>query len=129
MRKTWWGTVVTTAKWAILGLVLIGAGVGAFFWLTGDNHVLRLPGIVEIQEVRLGSKIGGRVFKVLVEEGDIVYPGKELVTFEVPELLTTRDQLKAKVDAAEAEYVKAMKGAREEEKRAAQAAAAAGKAR
>src|SRR5438105_4745721 len=129
MRKTWWGTVVTTAKWAILGLVLIGAALGAFFWLTGDNHVLRLPGIVEIQEVRLGSKVGGRVFKVLVEEGDVVYPGKDLVVFEGPELIATRDQLKAKVAAAEAEYAKAVKGPREEEKRAAQAAAAAAKAR
>src|SRR5437588_9457094 len=118
MRKTWWGTVVTTAKWAILGLVLIGAAVGAFFWLTGESDVLRLPGIVEIQEVRLGSKVGGRVFKVLIEEGETVYPGKDLIVFEAPELLTTRDQLKAKVDAAAAEYAKALQGPREEEKRA-----------
>ena len=41
----------------------------------------------------------------------------------------TRDQLKAKVAAAAAEYAKALEGPRVEEKRAAAAAAAASKAR
>ena len=35
----------------VLGLVAVGAG----------PEVLRLPGTVEVQEVRLGSKVGGRV--------------------------------------------------------------------
>jgi HlyD family secretion protein len=120
---------MTRTKWIILGLVLAAAAIAGVVWYGADGNVLRLPGVVEIQEVRLGSKVGGRVLQVLVEEGDIVYPGKELVTFEVPELLTSRDQLKAKVEQAEADYAKAMKGPREEEKRAALAAAAAAKAR
>jgi HlyD family secretion protein len=121
---------LTTAKWLILGLVLVVAAAAAgVFFFTGNGKYLILPGIVEIQEMRLGSKVGGRVFKVQVEEGDIVYPGKELVVFEAPELIATRDQLKAKVAAAEAEYAKAMKGPREEEIRAAQATAAAARAR
>jgi len=117
------------AKWIIIGVVLAGAAIGGYFWFTSDGNGLHLPGIVEIQEVRLGSKVGGRVSEVLVEEGTIVYPGQKLVVFEAPELTTTRDQLKAKVDAAEAEYNKAMKGPREEEKRAAKAAADAARAR
>lgn len=117
-------------RWLILVVVLTAAViVGWYVLISANGHVLRLPGIVEIQEVRLGSKVGGRVARVLVEEGATVYPGTELVVFEVPELLTTRDQLKAKVAAAEAEYTKALKGPREEEKRAAQATAAAARAR
>ncbi len=120
---------VAKAKWLILGAVVIGIAVGAYYWFTSDGNVLRLPGIVEIQEVRLGSKVGGRVAEVMVEEGDVVYPGAKLVTFEVPELLAMRDQLKAKVEAAEADYAKALAGPRVEDKLAALAAADAAKAR
>src|SRR5437868_3570265 len=109
-------------KWLIVGLALEGTAA-VYFWFTVEGKVLVLPGIVEIQEVRLGSKVGGRVARVLVEEGDIVYPGRELVVFEAPELITARDQLKAKVEAAQAEYAKAMEGPRQEVIRAAQAAA------
>ncbi len=34
-----------------------------------DTRHLLLPGIVETQEVRLSSRVGGRVDKVLVREG------------------------------------------------------------
>ena len=51
-------------------LVAVAAGLG-FFWPFGNGKVLTMPGIVEIQEVRLGSKIGGRVAQLLVAEGQI----------------------------------------------------------
>jgi len=57
--------------------------------------------------------------EVLIEEGKPVYPGQVLVKFEDFELIAVRDQLRAKVAAAEAEYTKAMEGPRDEEKRAA----------
>ena len=122
---------MSKAKVALVTVVFVASGalVAAYVWLTSGANVLTLPGIVEIQEVRLGSKVGGRVAKVLVEEGVMVSPGQELVVFEVPELVTQRSQWRAKVYAAEAEYNKALKGPRDEEKRAALAAAAAAKAR
>ncbi len=116
-------------KWLIVVSALAAAGVVGYFWYTADSKDLLLPGIVEIQEVRLGSKVGGRVLSVLAQEGEMVYPGRELVIFEAPELVATRNQLKAKVDQAEAEYAKALKGPREEEIAAAKAAAAAALAR
>src|SRR5262245_30235819 len=116
-------------KVAIPVAAIFVIAVGLYFWFTSNGNVLVLPGIVEIQEVRLGSKVGGRVLQVYVEEGQVVLPPTKLVEFEVPELTTTRDQLKAKVYQAEADYAKAMSGPREEEKRAALAAATAAKAR
>src|SRR5262249_44929592 len=92
-------------------------------------NTLTLPGIVEIQEVRLGSKVGGRVAKVHVQEGDMVYTGQLLVTFEAPELQQQIVQQAAKVAALEQEWKKALKGPREEEIAAAEAAAEAAKAR
>ena len=69
---------------------------------------LKLPGIVEIQEVRLGAKIAGRVGKVHVQEGDKVKVGDVLITIDAPELeeeyrrLMGDDILRRKLDALEA---------------------------
>lgn len=109
-------------------LIVIGAGLAAF-WPFRDGNVLRLPGIVEIQEVRLGSKLGGRVAKILVNEGDIVSPGQAVVVFETPELENQKRQMQARVDAAEADWLRMKNGARVEEKAAARAAADSAKAR
>jgi len=111
---------------AILAIAAIGAG---FYFPFSRTRTLTLPGIVEIQEVRLGSKVGGRVAKIEVREGDAVEPGQKLVVFEVPELENQKEQLQARLEAAEAEYLRARSGARREEKDAARAAATAAKAR
>jgi HlyD family secretion protein len=117
----------------VLGIIvlLLTAGGFAYFWSMGNRSALHLPGIVEIQEVRLGSKVGGRVESVLVKEGDIVdsYDRKLLVIFEAPELKNQKKQMLAKLEAAEAEYQRAQNGPREEDKEAAKAAALAAKAR
>jgi HlyD family secretion protein len=98
---------------ALVALLLVALGA---YWPFAHGKLLVLPGIVEIQEVRLGSKLGGRVAKVLVEEGDEVKPGDKLVLFETPELEAQRAQLQAKLAAAEAEYQRAVAGPRVEEK-------------
>ena len=56
-----------------------GLGVG-FYWSLGYSaRFRRLPGVVEIQEVRLSSKVGGRVARVDVAEGDLVQAGQPLL--------------------------------------------------
>ncbi len=102
-------------------LVAVGAGLG--FWSFGGGApTLKLPGIVETQQVRLSSKVGGRVARVAVAEGDVVEAGQPLVYFDLPELQAQKEQLEAKVRAAYAELERARNGARPEEKAAAQAA-------
>ena len=109
-------------------LLLVAVASMAAFWPYGPN-VLRLPGIVEVQEVRLGSKVGGRVAKILVNEGDMVYPRQPLVIFEAPELENQKRQQRARLDSAVAEWLRAVNGPRIEDKRGAQAAANAAEAR
>src|SRR5207248_932839 len=94
-----------------------------------NGNELRLPGIVEIQEVRLGSKVGGRVQKVLVEEGSDVSPNQKLIVFEVPELEAKKQQLEAQVQIAQEELQRALTGSRVAEIAASQASADAAKAR
>jgi multidrug resistance efflux pump len=122
-------------KKVVGGILVVGllAAAGGAAWLYGPfrNHRsnLVLPGTVEVQEVRLGSKIGGRVKSIAVREGERVTAGQELVRFETPELDTQREQLQARLRAAEADLLKARRGPRPEEKAEAKAAVDAAEAR
>jgi HlyD family secretion protein len=104
--------------------VLAVAGGAAWLWgpFGGHRASLVLPGTVEVQEIRLGSKVGGRVQSVSVREGERVKAGQELVRFETPELDAQREQLRAKLRSAEADLLKARNGPRPEEKAEAKAA-------
>src|SRR5215510_5719407 len=116
----------------LLGIGLVASVVAASgcWWLLGARDTgLRLQGTVEVQEVRLGSKIGGRVEEVLIREGDLVRPGQVLVRLETPELEAQREQLLARVQAKSAALEKMRSGARAEEREAAEAAAEAAQAR
>lgn len=120
-----------TRKRLLVLALLLAAALSAlgFFWpfgqpaegwralwpFGGPTNELRLNGVVEIQEVRLGSKVGGRVAEVSVREGDIVSAGQLLVRFEEPELEAQRDQWQARLKSMEAELEKAKNGPRPEE--------------
>ena len=105
-------------------LAVTGLGLG-WLWASAGatGKVLALPGVVEIQEIRLASKQGGRVKEVLIAEGEWVEPGQRLVVIEAPELEAKKAQEVAQLANLEAELQKAIKGPRVEEKAAAFAAA------
>jgi multidrug resistance efflux pump len=116
----------------IIGICLaasIAAGSGCW-WLLGERgSELRLQGTVEVQEVRLASKIGGRVAAVLIREGDLVQAGQVLVHLDAPELEAQREQWLARVHAKSAALDRMRSGSRAEEIDAAEAAAEAARAR
>ena len=111
-----------SAAFAVLLLAGIAAALGFFWPFGGRGDTLRLPGVVEIQEVRLGSKIGGRVAEVFVKEGSEVKAGQPLVRLETPELEAQREQLAARLQEFESALDKARNGSRQEEKDSARAA-------
>lgn len=84
---------------------------------------LQFAGTIETREIQIGSKVGGRVTSVPVEEGQRVKPGAALVLFECDELKAQRRQLQAKVDQAAADLEKLQRGYRPEEIAQAEAAA------
>jgi multidrug efflux pump subunit AcrA (membrane-fusion protein) len=64
-------------------IVLVAAIVGGTaLYATWFRHedVLQGSGTVEARNIRVGSKVGGRIDQVLVREGDRVRPGQVLVT-------------------------------------------------
>ncbi len=100
----------------VLVAVILGGTTVYATWFRRDN-ALQGSGTVEARDIRVGSKVGGRIDKVLVREGDTVQPGQTLITFDDKELLASLDQSRA---AAE----KARRGYRPEEIAEARAAAA-----
>jgi multidrug resistance efflux pump len=101
----------------IAALAIAAIAVTALYanWFRRDS-ALQGSGTVEARNVRVGSKIGGRIDKVLVREGDRVTVGQVLITFEDQELRASLEQSRA---AAE----KVRRGYRPEEIAEARAAA------
>ncbi|HEX4544877.1 MAG TPA: efflux RND transporter periplasmic adaptor subunit [Candidatus Acidoferrum sp.] len=85
-------------------------------WFHRDT-ALQGSGTVEARNIRVGSKIGGRIEKVLVREGDAVQPGQILITFDDRELQAALQESRANAE-------KAQRGYRPEEIAEARAAAA-----
>lgn len=100
---------------ALIGLAVYSSGI-----LHRDAS-LHGSGTVEARNIRVGSKVGGRIDKVLVREGDPVEAGQVLITFDDKELAASLAESRA---AAE----KARRGYRPEEIAEARATAAQAKA-
>jgi multidrug resistance efflux pump len=98
----------------------LAAAALATHWFRRDS-ALQGSGTVEARDVRVGSKIGGRIDKVLVREGDRVQAGQVLITFDDREL-------QAALQQSQAAAQKAQRGYRPEEIAEARAAAAQAKA-
>ena len=94
--------------------VVIAAIWGVSAW-TAHRNRYEYSGTVETREIQIGSKIGGRVTAVPVEEGQIVKAGTELVQFECDELKAQRAQAQAGVEQAQADFDKMLRGNRPEE--------------
>src|SRR5271166_1106850 len=69
-------------------------------WFRHDS-LLESSGTVEARNIRVGSKIGGRIDKVLVREGDSVEPDEILIEFDDSELRASLMQSRANAEKAE----------------------------
>ncbi len=103
-------------------MAVAGSSAGLWFQFREPVAERRLPGTVETQDVRLSSRVGGRVARVYVKESQMVEPGATIVELEMPELDAQRAQLVAQKEAAEAVLLRLKNGPRVEEKAAAKAA-------
>jgi HlyD family secretion protein len=85
----------------IVLIVLVTAAVVSARWFHRRNDpTLQGSGTVEARYIRVGSKIGGRIDKVLVREGDSVKAGQVLVTFDDKELQAALGQSRATFEKA-----------------------------
>jgi HlyD family secretion protein len=75
----------------------------------------RVSGFIEADEIRLGSRVGGRVLKVHIAEGQRVKPGDLLVELEPFSLLAELKRAESTLAAREADFQRLQTGLRTEE--------------
>jgi len=113
-------------KSLILACVLIGAvlmGTGYALWnMVGPKGTIVISGIVEADDIHVGSKIGGRVLKVVARRGQTVKAGEVLVLLEPRDLDASLAEAQAAMRQAQAKLALLTAGYREEEIEQAEAA-------
>lgn len=93
-----------------------------------DDGGLMVSGRVEMDAVRVGTKIGGRIEKIHVEEGDLLKAGQIILELERKALDAQLEQARAVRQQAQAQLDLLVAGTRDEDIRRAQAVVAARKA-
>jgi HlyD family secretion protein len=101
--------VSTLAAIAVLGAAY------AFWNFNGQPGAIVISGVIEADDIHVGSKIGGRVLKVVAREGQTVKGGEPLVLLEPNEMDASLAQAQAELRQAQAKYALMTAGSRQEE--------------
>lgn len=114
----------------IFSILILGAGAfwGWEYYKKSQKHGLVLYGNVDIRQVDLGFRVGGRIAEVLVDEGDRVKEGQTMAVLDRDLLAQQRDQAAASLDRQKADLARLEKGYRAEEIAQARASVAAARA-
>ncbi|MBK6801054.1 MAG: HlyD family efflux transporter periplasmic adaptor subunit [Novosphingobium sp.] len=116
-----------------LRLAIVVAAIGAALWFGGSalgwwggasDGKLRLYGNVEIREVQLGFRVGGRIERILVDEGDRVEPGQVLAELDKRPLADRLASAEARYESASASAARDANGSRPQQVSEARAAVA-----
>ena len=105
---------------ALLWLVVAGL-IAVVDYSQRRPKLAMISGFIEADEIRLGSRVGGRVARVHVEEGRAVRAGDVLVELEPFDLLELEHEAEAQVAAKQADYERLQAGFRAEEQAQAKA--------
>lgn len=100
---------------ALLLLAVVVAAVAALVWSKQVTAPPKVSGFVEADEIRVGSRVGGRVKAVHAVEGVSVKTGDVLVELEAFDLVERRAEATAKCAGRRAEHARLVAGARPEE--------------
>src|SRR5262245_44541335 len=100
----------------IAAILIVGAlSAAAFAWKSQKPEQLVASGTLEARNINVGSKVGGRVTRVRIHEGDRVEPNQLLVIFDSAELEGQLLQAQGRVEASRANLAKMLRGSRPEE--------------
>jgi multidrug resistance efflux pump len=101
----------------VIAAVIIIAATAAFLYYRHSRQPQEvvLSGTLEARTVNVGSLVGGRVTKTLIDEGMHVGAGQLLVTLETETIDRQLSEQRAAIAAAQAALAKAMAGPRPEE--------------
>jgi HlyD family secretion protein len=103
-------------RWLLVA-VLVAVAAGGAVWVTSRRREkpLVLSGSIEARDVEVGSLLGGRVAKVLVEEGSTIAADQPIVQFETDLIDLQIAQQESRIAQSRANLSKTMRGPRTEE--------------
>lgn len=99
----------------VLACLFVAAAIGTLAWSQRRDEEYFISGFIEADEMRLGSRVGGRVQTVHVEEGQRVEAGAALVTLAPFDMQERLAEAKASSAARRAALEKLRAGYRKEE--------------
>ncbi|NDL64075.1 secretion protein HlyD [Acerihabitans arboris] len=100
----------------IIIIALLAAAIaGVIYYRRQHGQPLTLYGNVDIRTVNLGFRVGGRLARLTVDEGDIVHPGQVLAKLDDAPYRNALAQAQANVDSAAAKLDLTRSGYRGEE--------------
>lgn len=99
----------------ITGILLVLIFLIYSTWLLSLPKPLEIQGEVDCTQIRVASKIAGRVDSIAVRKGDIVKQGQLLYIIKSPEIDAKLNQAQAMLKSAEAMKNKALNGAEKED--------------
>ncbi len=102
------------SRFLVLALIVAGLAV-ALLYSQRQTGPYKVSGVVEADEIRVGSRVGGRVKAVQVAEGSRVKAGDVLVTLEAFDLPDRRAEADARCRQLQAQLERLEKGPRPQE--------------
>ncbi len=103
-------------KLKAIAIVGVAAVLAVLLWYSQSIPPAdKISGFIEADEIRLGSRVGGRIAEVLVEEGQQVKAGELLLRLEPFDLKELLAEAEANLDAKRARLLKMQAGLRKEE--------------
>ncbi|MBI3837544.1 MAG: HlyD family efflux transporter periplasmic adaptor subunit [Planctomycetia bacterium] len=100
----------------VIGILCVVAALGAaLFYSQHRSDPLKVSGLIEADEIRVGSRVGGRVHQVHAVEGLVAKTGDVLVVIEPFDLLEKRAEIEKTLEARRADFERISAGFRPEE--------------
>jgi len=108
------------SKWIFAALGVIALVVGAAWWTAAGRErkepgVLTLYGNVDVRQVNLGFRVGGRIASLSVDEGDRVKTGETLAALDDATFVAALKGAEARLAKAKAQLEKMENGTRPEQ--------------
>ncbi len=104
-------------------MAVVAVGGYALWSVSANDLSFVISGTIAADDVHVGSKVGGRVLKVVAKEGQMVKAGETLVLLEPRELDVSLTEVQASLRQAEAKYALMSAGFSKEDIEQAEAAA------
>jgi multidrug resistance efflux pump len=114
-RTSAFGLTARIGVGLVVSIAIAGGILAWLFWQQSRPRPLTVSGFIEADDVRVGSRVGGRLAEVHVSEGQSVTRGQKLFTLDPFDLRERLAQAKADLAGSKAELDRMKSGYRTEE--------------